>query len=473
MEDGGSAVDGAITAAAVLTVVYPHMSALGGDLFALVREPDGTATVVNASGTAPKRIDVARFRAAGQMPARGIDTVTVPGLVAGWGALHALGGRRPWADNLRDAEALARDGAQVTVHLAAAIAELRAWGSLADTFAPGGVPLPAGAMLRQPSLAETLAAIRHGGARSLYEGPLAAIFADGLAALGSTITAEDLAAFTPVMEKPLRAAYGSVELLTAAPNSSGILLAQALRALDCLSVSEPLGSDAPQLAAIFAAGMAQRSRELGDPFHSAQDPDRWLGDSAIETLLGPQLVDARVASPTGDTVGVVVVDHDGRAVSLNQSVYDSFGAQLLEPTTGIVLHNRGSAFSVASGHPNEIGPGKRPAHTLMPVALEESGQLRGVLATMGGPLHAQIHAQVLLRLLAGENPAQAVARPRFAVVDGEVVAESDLDPGLYKSLRPGQLVPPHSELLGHAQAIWRRSVLDEVFESGTDPRADP
>lgn len=472
MQDGGSAVDGAIAAAAVLTVVYPHMSALGGDLFALVREREGSATVINASGPAPERIDVARLRALGSMPTSGVHSVTVPGLVAGWGALHALGGRRPWADNLRDAETLARDGVEVTPRLAAAIEELRPWRSLAEVFAPDGLPLAAGALLRQPALADTLAAIGDGGARSLYEGPLAARFADGLAALGSTIKAEDLAAYTPVTEAPLRAPFSSMELLTAGPNSSGVLLAQALRALDYFGLGDPLGGEAAQLATIFVAGMAQRSRELGDPLYSVQDPERWLSDAAIGALIEPPAVGVWAAPPTGDTVAVVVVDGDGNAVSLNQSIYASFGAQLLEPSTGIVLHNRGSAFSVALGHPNEIRPGKRPAHTLMPAVVEEKGQLRGVLATMGGPIHAQIHTQVFLRLLTGEHPARAVAAPRFAAFDGEVLAETDLDPALLRSLRPGRLLEPHSEFLGHAQAIWRHSILDEMFAAGTDPRAD-
>src|SRR5579875_2902461 len=472
MNGGGSAVDGAITAAAVLAVVYPHMSALGGDLFALVREPGGAVTVINASGPAPARIDAPRLRAAGRLPRSGVDAVTVPGMVAGWGALHALAGRRPWADCRRDAELLARDGAEVTARLAAAIEELRPCGSLADVFAPGGAPLATGDLLRQPALADTLEAIRDGGARSLYEGPLAARFADGLRALGSTISADDLAAFTPVVEAPLRTAFGSMELLTAAPNSSGMLLAQALRALDHFGLDDPLGGDAARLATIFVAGMAQRARELGDPRYSVQDPERWLSDAAIEALAEPPAVGARTASPTGDTVAVVAVDADGRAISLNQSIYDSFGAQLLEPSTGIVLHNRGSAFSVARGHPNEIRPGKRPSHTLMPVAVEEKGHLRGVLATMGGPVHAQIHTQVLLRLLAGEHPARAVAAPRFAAFDGRVFAESDLDPALRESLRPDQLLEPHSEFLGHAQAVWRQSIPDGVFEAGTDPRAD-
>ena len=473
LDDGGSAADGAIAAAAVLTVAYPHMCALGGDLFALVRESDGTATVINASGPAPEATDVARIRAAGQMPRTGADAVTVPGLVAGWGALHDLAGQRLWADNLKDAEALARDGVEVTPRLARAIEELRPDGNLTEVFAPGGSPLSAGATLHQPALAETFAALAAGGARSLYEGELAARFADGLVSLGSVITSVDLAAFMPVMEAPLRASFGSFELLTAGPNSSGILLAQALRAVDRLGLVDPLRSDAARLAVIFSAGMAQRARKLADPLYSLQDSDEWLSDTTIDALFELQAIRQPTIPATGDTVAVVAVDDAGRAVSLNQSIFGSFGAELFEPRTGILLHNRGSAFSLVPGHPNELAPGKRPAHTLMPAVVEEHGLLRGVLATMGGLIHAQIHTQILLRLLAGEHPSDAVAAPRFAVVDGEVIAESDLAPEVLTALKPSQLLPKQSELLGHAQAIWRESPGGDEFHAGTDPRADP
>ena len=473
LDSGGSAADAAIAAAAVLTVAYPHMCSLGGDLFALVREPDGGATVINASGPAPQAIDVARLRAGGQMPRTGADAVTVPGLVAGWGALHDLAGQRPWAENLSDAETLARDGVQITRRLAEAIDELRPSNHLAEVFAPDGSALPAGASLRQPALADTLAELARSGARSLYEGELAARFAEGLAALGSPISRGDLAAFRPVAEAPLRASFGAVELLTAGPNSSGILLAQAIRALDRLGLSDPLGSDAGRLAAIFRAGMRQRACELGDPLYSSQDPDRWLGHATIDSILEPQALGHRTTAATGDTVAVVVVDDAGRAVSLNQSLFDSFGAELLEPQTGILLHNRASAFSLVPGHPNELAPDKRPAHTLMPAVIEEAGLLRGALATMGGAIHAQIHTQVLLRLLAGEDPSGAVAAPRFAAVDGMVIAESDIAAGLRHALRPSRLLPKQSELFGHAQVIWRASLRSQAFQAGTDPRADP
>jgi gamma-glutamyltranspeptidase len=483
MQAGGSAVDAALAAAAVLTVVYPHNCALGGDLFALVREPDGKAVVINASGPAPAGVDVARMRAAGRLPSFGVGAVTVPGLVAGWGALHERAGRLTWAATLQDAIVLARDGFTVTERLAASIAD-----------APGVVDDPGmrevfaethtGDTLRQPALAGTLSALADGGAREFYEGALAQRFAAGLAALGSAITAADLAAFRPVAEPPLRARVDGVELLTARPNSSGVLLAQALLALRAARLRDPLGSDAGVLAAIFAAGNAQRERELADPEGADPDDGAWIGDEVIariarEATRGAIDPPPPSSHPDGDTVAIVATDDEGRAVSLIQSLYSWFGAQVLEPSTGVLLQNRGRGFSLDPQHPNVIAPGKRPAHTLMPLLVERDGALLGVLGAMGGSIQPQIHTQLLLRLLGGLAPAEVVAAPRFGVAAmdaGEspltVRVEEDCDEAVIGALRAAgmapRVIPPLSEDLGHAQVIW----CDSTLQAGSDPRAD-
>jgi gamma-glutamyltranspeptidase len=462
MEAGGTAVDGALAAAAVLTVVYPHNCALGGDLMALVRDVDGVARVVNATGPAAGLVDVDALRARHPdgLPVAGIDTVTVPGLVAGWGELYEMGGATPWSDLLRDAERLAREGFTPTAKLLEAIAE-----------APAPVLVPdADGVLRQAALAETFAVLRAEGARALYEGPLAARFAAGLEALGSALRVADLAAFRPSVEEPVRVRFGGVDVLSAGPNCSGVLFLQALAALEAASLTDPLGAGAGALAAIFAAGFRQREATLADPRFVLQDVDAWLGDEAVARVAAAQDVGvADGARPTGDTIALVTRDAEGRAVSLIQSLYWSFGSQLVEPATGIVLQNRGTSFSLDAGHPNVIAPGKRPAHTLMPVLVERDGALAGVLGTMGGKVQPQIHTQVLLRLLAGASAQEAVAAPRFAIADGSIGIEDDLDPAAAASLRAtGATILARSrydEELGHAQAIWGETC-------GTDPRAD-
>jgi gamma-glutamyltranspeptidase len=461
MEEGGTAVDGALAAAAVLTVVYPHNCALGGDLMALVRDADGVTRAVNATGPAARRVDVDGLRArhGGAMPVAGIDAVTVPGLVAGWGALHALGGSAPWASLLAEAERLACEGFAPTAKLRAAMAELPV--ALLAVDADGRV--------RQEALAKSFSVLRAEGPRALYEGPLAQRFAAGLAALGSAITAADLAAFRPSVEEPLRLGFRGVEVLTAGPNSSGVLLLQALAALEAAEVEDPLGAGAGALAAVFAAGWRQREATLADPRSTPQDLGAWLGDVAVARAAANRDVGVDGVRPTGDTIALVTRDAQGRAVSLIQSLYWSFGAQLVEPSTGIVLQNRGTSFSLDADHPNVIAPGKRPAHTLMPVLVERDGALAGVLGTMGGKAQPQIHAQVLLRLLAGATPQDAVSAPRFALADDALHAEADLDPAAAAALHATganiRTLPRHDEELGHAQAIWGE-------RSGTDPRAD-
>jgi gamma-glutamyltranspeptidase len=424
---GGNAIDAALAAAAVLTVVYPHNCALGGDLFALVRSPGGRVTNVNASGPAGS---LATTDGLSEMPRKGPLTVTVPGLVAGWGALHAAGATLPWSRVFDDALTCA-GGVRVARSLAAAIADddLSDPG-MAEVF--GG--LAEGDTLMQPALAETLSQLAAGGPQRFYSGPLAERWLSGVA--GGFLTPGDVAGFTPEIGEPLRGSFRGVDVLTSPPNSSGILLLQALAALDAEELADPLGADAAALADIFRTGFETRDRLLGD------------------------------------TVAVVVVDGEGRAVSLIQSLFSSFGAGILEPSTGVLLHNRGAMFSLAPGHPNELAPGRRPAHTLMPVLVERDGALLGVLGTMGGKVHAQIHTHVLLHLLGGASPQAAVDAPRW-IVGGMELGEPNgtirVESGS-RAVLPGAVeIPRGDEVFGHAQAIW----LDPEPRPGSDFRADP
>ena len=443
---GGNALDAALTAATTLAVTYPHMCGAGGDLFAVVRLPDGRVRSVNASGPAARAADAHEQRRRGPvMPLDGPDPITVPGAVAGWAHLHALGARRAWAETLAPAVALARDGFPITTSLADALAEARL----------DGLPSPpAGAPLRQPALARTLAAIAEHGARELYEGDTGERLAAGLQRAGSRIDAADLAGFAPEETAPLTAPFRGLTLHTSPPNSSGVLLLQALTELGD-------DDDPGTLATLLRKGMERRAALLADPRAVPFDPGSWLRDAAPGATGTP---------PSGDTVAIVAADDDGLAVSLIQSLFDSFGSRVREPETGIVLHNRGAWFSLAPGHPNELAGGKRPAHTLLPVVAERDGELAGVLGTMGGFAHAQFLAQVLLRILAGDGPQAAVAAPRWVVDGGTVAAEPGIEHAPFEDagLRVAGL-PPHTDDVGHVQAVWRTG---DRLAAGTDPRAD-
>jgi gamma-glutamyltranspeptidase len=489
---GGNAVDAALAAAAVLTVAYPHNCGLGGDLFALVAEPDGSVHAVNASGPAARLTDAEAVRAvSATMPTAGVETITVPGVVAGWERLHRLGARRDWADAMGDAARMARQGVPVAPGLAEAIDSadgVRSDGGMSAVFAPGGVPLRAGDRLVQPALADTFDRLAAEGADALYRGPIGSALIAGLQERGSALTAQDLAEFAVQDTEVVCADLGDCQLLTTPPNSSGVLLAQAMLAVRQTGAGGAAGGDAATLAEIFAAGNEQRERELCDPRVRPFDRDAWLGADRIREIAALARAGVRGESgvvgaggrrPGGDTIAVVTADREGRAVSLIQSLFQSFGSQVLEPATGIVLHNRGSSFTLDPAHPNVLAPGKRPAHTLMPVMIRRDGGLLGVLGAMGGKVHAQIHTQVLLRLLSGVSAPDAVAAPRFAVgamalgePERTARVERDCHPAVLTGLRRAGFdaveLPRHSRLLGHVQAIW----LKPAPHGGSDPRAD-
>ncbi len=484
---GGNALDAALAAAAVLTVTYPHNCALGGDLFALVRTPGGETVSVNASGPAGSGADRHALRA---MPITGAQTVTVPGLVAGWERIHALGALEPWARALEPAIAYAEEGVAVAPGLADAIAAaaMRDRG-LADVFAPGGRRLAAGDRLRQPALARTLGTLAADGAAAFYDGPIARAIVDRLAAAGGHVTAADLRDYAPESGAPLRGPFLDLDVLTSPPNSSGLLVLQALAALEAADLADPLGADAGLLAEILRLGDHDRATLLGDPRRAPFDREAWLGDAHVAELVaaarraaGGHRLAATVqanATPNGDTAAIVAWDGDGWAVSLIQSLFHSFGAEILEPETGVVLQNRGAGFSLEDAHPNALAPGRRPAHTLMPVMVERDGRLVGILGTMGGKVHAQIHVQVLLGLLDGQPPQDAVDAPRWIVGGMEIGERDDMirieegcaDPArdaLSRATLHALSLPRGSEWLGHAQAIW----LAGGPGAGSDFRAD-
>ncbi|MQA34406.1 gamma-glutamyltransferase family protein [Modestobacter roseus] len=490
---GGTAVDAAIAAAAALTVLYPHQTSLGGDLIGLVRTPDGRISCINASGPAAAATSVADVasRNGGTMPTVGIDTVTVPGVVGGLAAAHALGGRLPWAEVWAAAVDLADTGAEVSSSLGRALVtyrdEVLADPGLRGVFAPDGAPLTAGALLRQPALARTLAQVAAGGAAAFYDGPVAVELLTGLSRLGSRLTAEDLRSFAPETVPPLHRDHDGHTVWTSPLNTQGYQLLQVLGALSHLPGDVDVdGAGAGPLAALWSRANRDRARLLADPRHADVDVDDLLADGALaraaEEAVTAGATDGPTAfvQPRGDTVAVVATDSDGHAACLILSVFHPFGSGLLEPTTGVVLHNRGAYFSLDPASANCLAPGKRPGHTLMPVMVTRGEELAWVVGTMGGKAQPQIHAQVLRALFSGDSPEQAVSTPRWVVGGlgaGEpedlVLVESDVPAVVRAALVDRgytlQEYAPHSEMLGHAQVI---AVDAGGFTAASDPRSD-
>lgn len=486
--DGGSAIDAAIAAAAVLTVVYPHNVALGGDLIALVRTADGSVQCINASGWAGVEVDVAGLRArhGDRLPARGADAVTVPGGVRGWEALRRFGSRLSWDRLLEPAEKAAAAGVPVARSLAGQLADAEN----ADLFGTEdfervfGTPrhlLRAGDLLVQRALAETFATLRRSGPDAFYGGALADRTVEYLRGHGSALTSADFADFRPEVTAPVSVDFGDLTVLSSPPNTHGFVLLRALRALDELEIGDPLGVGVGALMRIFHRANALRAQHLADPRCVDVDVTGLIHDHLAELGDLDATGGGPVQRPRGDTVGVAAADGDGHAVSLIQSVYYAFGSGLIDPVTGVLFHNRGTSFSLSEASPNVIAPRKRPAHTLMPVMTTQRGAVRHVLATMGGQGQPQILGQVLLRALGGATAEGAVSAPRAVVgpqtgtaTADSVTVESDIGAAERVSIDDSGLVvdevPAHSEVLGHTNVVF--VAADGSMSAASDPRSD-
>lgn len=484
--NGGSAIDAALTAAAVLAVVYPHNTSLGGDCVSLVRKPDGTTTCINATGGAPHSISRGELatRHHGVLPVTGPDTITVPGVVRGWQEIGRHGGRLSWADQLAPSIPFAADGVAVAPSVARAL-QLAENNLAADEgsrriFFDGGRVLTEGATLVQPELAESLIAISAQGADSFYSGEVGRALVAGLRRAGSALSEDDFATFAPEMSDPLSGQYQDVTVLTSPPNTQGFLLLRFLNLLSPSHANEALTAGAGDLAHLFDIGNELRETLLADPLFEEVDMAALLHGEPLENYqASPSVLDPRV--PKGDTVAIVAADSDGYAISHVQSLFHHFGSALLEPTTGILMHNRGSSFSLNVASANRIEPRKRPSHSLMPAMVLKNKKLAWVNACMGGRAQAQIHVQLLLRQMAGDSPERTVTEPRFVVgpsLAGEagntVRAEEGLSDTTMQSLVESQLPiaieARYSERLGHANVI--ECLPNGRFRAASDPRSD-
>ncbi len=505
---GGNAIDAALATAAVLTVAYPASCAIGGDLLALVREPDGQITFIDASGRALLATDVEAVRSRhSQMPIHGPLPVTVPGMVGGWSALAAHGSALPWRELLAPAQAAAAEGISVSAGLAesieATVPALRPFPDLASLLAPGGTPLTEGQTLRQPALARTLAVVAGAGPSALYDGELSETFCAGLAERGVPMTRADLRDFRVDEAAPLQVNAGGWQVQAGRPSSQAYLVLRLLGMLDTLGTEDGRNANIPLhrrlpadlLARAFLKLSEERDAILADQRFMTQPLEDLLTPAALEQLAqsvlaaaGPRGVPAAPsAHPDGDTVAVVAADDEGRSVSLIQSLFHGFGSLILEPNTGILLHDRGACFVLDPHSPNVLAPGKRPLHTLSPVlaqSVDTPDAHRLVVGTMGGHVQPQILTQVLSHLMAGEGAQDAVGAPRFTVGAWEAEdpadmlnVESDIDPQVLHELEaypgPRSMLQSHDSRVGHAHAIRvTGSGSGAAFDTGSDPRAD-
>jgi gamma-glutamyltranspeptidase/glutathione hydrolase len=491
---GGNAIDAAVTAAAVLSVTEPHMTGIGGDLFAIIwiaREQKLVA--INASGRAGSLLTREKLAARGFQSGaqQGAMSVTVPGALAGWDMLVRTWGKRPLGDALGPAIRLARDGFPVTPIIAeqwAAEATLLRQDSAATaTFLPGGGAPKVGAWFQNPDYARTLDRIASEGIGVFYGGEIGSRIVSRLRELDGFLTLEDLKANTPTWVSPISVPFGTYRVWEMPPNNQGIAVLEMLRILEPFDLRRMGHNSAPYLHHLIEAkklAYADLQRFVGDADHLDAPAAHLLSDqfiaerrSQLDTARARERVDPGALRTASETIYLTAADADGNMVSLINSNYDAFGSGIVVPGTGFTLHNRGAGFTLTPGLPNTAAPGKRPFHTLIPgfVTREEGGREVPYMSfgLMGGAMQAQGHVQFLLNhLLFGMDLQQSIDAARFRHLDGQDVAiESPVGDDVRAALRArGHVVVDERGVsFGGSQAIVK---LPRGYAAGSDPRKD-
>ena len=493
LRNGGNAVDAAITMAAVLAVVRPHMNGVGGDNFLLIRDAKTNRVyALNGSGGAGAKATPALFRSRNltAVPSSGIMSVSVPGAVRAWEDALKRFGTISLAKALEPAISYAERGFPVSTRLSRDIADesrkVSADSALRRIFLANGESPKPGSMLVQSDLARTLRAIAAGGADALYRGPLAQSIATFVDREGGLLTATDLSSHKSQWQEPISTTYSGKTVLAFPPNSQGMTFLEMLNIAETVMPNESPNSAAVIHALAEASKLAyqDRDRYLADPNFSAVPVERLISKAYAADRAKVIRRDTVVAidrenttrDGNGDTIYLAVVDKDGNVVSMIQSLFAAFGSGRMVPGTGITLHNRGALFELDGAHANVIAPGKRPFHTLSPaMALNADGSVAIAFGTPGGDGQPQTLVQILNNVLRhGMTPQQAVEAARWRVFAGTRLG---VEPGIDSTTRAalqrrGHVVrvqEPSAEF-GGAQMIVIHSSGARM--TGADPRRE-
>ena len=450
LEAGGSAMDAAIAADAVLGVVEPMATGIGGDALAMIVEPDGKPVTYNGTGRAPAALETRLVEAlpGARLPERHALAVTTPGAVQGWHDMHCRYGKLPFERVIAAAIETARAGFVVAPVCAREWAlfdrVLHADPTCAALYRAGNAP-KAGDRFANPELAAVLAAIAREGPAAFYRGEPARSASRAVRAAGGVLAEGDFAGHRGDFREPISERFRELTVLECPPNTHGLSVLDALRELD------------------------RDSLEAGDPRTMVKMVDA-MG-RAIERAK------STVADPGGNTVCTVAVDRHGLAVTLMTSVFKRFGSGIAVPGCGFVLQNRGFGFS-APGHVNGPGPAKRPFHTVVPAAALKEGRFHAAFGVVGGAMQTQGHVQLLVRLAAWGQPLQAALdQPRWRLEAGRTLAiEAGMPEDIERALRgAGYAAPAGGELggrsdFGGAQFVMRTP--DGGLEGASDKRKD-
>ena len=444
---GGSAIDAAIAANAVLGVVAPETCGLGGDLFALVFEPgQNMPTALNASGRAGSNVSSQALRDQGlaDMPVMGPQTVTIPGCVDGWFALAARYGHLAWSERLAPALRYADSGFPVSNELARSLSmrfEHLVPQSIGRHLLARGRPPQTGETIARPDLAATLRTIAAGTREAFYLGDPGAAISE---AVDGLISKEDLASNQADWVKPLGLQVFGLDAWTIPPNSQGYLTLASAAVYESWKTGAETDVDRWHLAIeAYRSQVADRDLVLADPAHAPFSAPELFAPARLSRrrdLASRQNFRETKRTP-GGTAFLCALDQDGLGVSFIQSNYMGLGSSVGAGSAGFMLQNRGAGFNLEPGHPNELGPGKRPLHTLAPSLWTQGGSLHTILGTRGADYQPQLLLQMAIRMFdLGDSPAEAQTQPRWVVEevddsDGAVRVEENTPAEIVNGLR--------------------------------------
>jgi gamma-glutamyltranspeptidase/glutathione hydrolase len=493
---GGSAVDAAIAANAVLSVIEPMKCGPGGDLFVIHREAaTGKLTGLNSSGPAPRALSPQFCRSKGfdAMPHQGIHSVTVPGAVRGWGEMHARFGRLPWNTLFRDAIVYAAEGFPVPEIVAETWAEppnfekVHTNAESVRVFLPGGTAPREGEIFRNPGMSRAFELIAREGPETFYNGELARAILKTTADLGGTMTAEDLAAFKPEWVEPVFSDYRGWRVFELPPNSQGIAALEMLNIMEA-TPCDPAGphsaTEMHKRIEAMKLAYADVRRHNADPRHYEAPLAKLLSKEyarARASLIDPAQANANV--PAGDPIAsdttyLTVIDREGNIASWIQSIYAEFASAVTVEGMGFLLQNRGGGFTLDPAHPNVLAGGKRPFHTIIPGFMQRGNQHVG-FGIMGGPNQPLAHAQFVSNFVDyGMNIHAALEAPRFTkrTANGnDVWIESRVPLETLQQLSErGHQVSirrAYTQEMGRGQAILHDAETG-INYAASDPRAD-
>ena len=485
---GGTAADAAVAAVAVLCVVEPAMTGIGGDCFCLIAKPDQPVWGYNGSGRAAAAVTTEKLLAQGvsrKIPATSPHAVTVPGAIEAWEAILKARGRFSLDRALQHAIRYAEEGfivaPRVAYDWADQVAKLKPHAGSAKYYLPNGRAPEVGSTVRLPALAATLKAIAAGGAKAFYEGPIAADIAATVQAAGGFLAADDLARHRGDVVTPISTSYRGLDVVELPPNGQGMIALVLLNIMEQFDFTklDPNGPERLHLmleAARLAFGV--REAHLADPNTMRQSVAGLLDKGfarKLSTLIDPEkrVPLPKAPTPGSDTVYLTVVDRDRTAVSLINSLYSAFGTGICTEKTGIMLHNRGTGFVVDPGHSNTIEPNKRPMHTISPALAMRNGRCEMPFGVMGADYQPMGHAHVISNMTDyGMDVQAAIDAPRM-FYEGEVtLVERGITAATVAGLKQrGHAVELRPAPWGGGQGIvidWDRGALI----GGSDPRKD-